>query len=126
MRCAFLLPTAAFDYALTNMFLHHLDDEQVVTVFRDMLRVARRGVVVADLSPRGVGLSMDQPLHASGQSRWFATMCGSASDRRSPTPRSCASRIRAGMMFASYYSHFGYRWVLAGERTERNPAKSQG
>ena len=38
-----------FDYALTAMFLHHLDDEAVVAVLRTMSRVARRGIIAADL-----------------------------------------------------------------------------
>ena len=47
----FDLPFAAgsFDYALTAMFLHHLADGEVVAVLRTMGRLARRGVIVADL-----------------------------------------------------------------------------
>src|SRR4051812_9608163 len=40
---------ASFDYALTAMFLHHLSEADVVRVFRAMDRVARRGIVAADL-----------------------------------------------------------------------------
>lgn len=39
----------SFDYVLTSMFLHHLSSEQVVLVLREMWRVARRGVLAADL-----------------------------------------------------------------------------
>src|SRR5262245_44625205 len=39
----------SFDYVITNMFLHHLDDPDVVLVLREMDRVARRGIVWADL-----------------------------------------------------------------------------
>ncbi|HEX3355412.1 MAG TPA: methyltransferase domain-containing protein, partial [Tepidisphaeraceae bacterium] len=41
--------TGEFDYALTAMFLHHLSDEQVVQVLATMGRVARRGIIAADL-----------------------------------------------------------------------------
>jgi len=39
----------SFDYVLTAMFLHHLEDHEVVEVLRTMGRLARRGVIVADL-----------------------------------------------------------------------------
>ena len=40
---------ASFDYVLTAMFLHHLDEAQAVTVMKHMNSLARRGVIVADL-----------------------------------------------------------------------------
>src|SRR5688572_22518863 len=39
----------SFDYALTSMFLHHLGDDDVVRVLQSMSRVARRGIIAADL-----------------------------------------------------------------------------
>src|ERR1051325_7188793 len=39
----------SFDYALTAMFLHHLDEDGIVRVLRSMDRLARRGVIIADL-----------------------------------------------------------------------------
>ena len=47
----FNLPFEAgsFDYAMTSMFLHHLDEEEVVAVLAAMNRLAKRGVIVADL-----------------------------------------------------------------------------
>ncbi|HUR98891.1 MAG TPA: methyltransferase domain-containing protein [Pyrinomonadaceae bacterium] len=48
---AFQLPFAddAFDYAIASLFFHHLTDEQIPTVLKEMSRVARRGVFVIDL-----------------------------------------------------------------------------
>lgn len=48
---AFALPFAdeSFDYAISSLFFHHLADEQIVVVLREMNRVARRGVFVIDL-----------------------------------------------------------------------------
>ena len=48
---ALKLPFAddSFDYAISSLFFHHLLDEQIVEVLREMSRVARRGVVVIDL-----------------------------------------------------------------------------
>ena len=107
--------TGAFDYALTNMFLHHLDDEQVVTVFREMSRVARQGVVMADLNRdawayRWINLFT---LLANPMVRHDARV----SVRQAFTQAEIlALRDRAGVMFAPYYLHFGHRWILAGEK----------
>ena len=48
---AFQLPFAdsAFDYAIASLFFHHLTDDQIPIVLREMSRVARRGIVVIDL-----------------------------------------------------------------------------
>ena len=39
----------AFDYAICSLFTHHLSDEQIPFVLKEMSRVARRGIVVIDL-----------------------------------------------------------------------------
>ena len=39
----------AFDYAICSLFTHHLTDEQIPIVLREMSRVAQRGIVVIDL-----------------------------------------------------------------------------
>ena len=40
---------AQFDYVICSLFTHHLPDEQVVQVLREMSRVARRRIFVIDL-----------------------------------------------------------------------------
>lgn len=114
---AMTLPFAddAFDYALTNMFLHHLDDDQVVIVLREMARVARRGMVVADLSRnarayRWINLFT---LLANPMVRHDARV--SVAQAFAPDEVR-ALRDRAGITFASYHAHFGHRWILAGEK----------
>jgi SAM-dependent methyltransferase len=115
----------SFDYALTNMFLHHLDDDQVASVLREMSRVARSGVVVADLSRnarayRWIGLFT---LLANPMVRHDARVSVAQAFTRDEV---LALRDRAGMMFASYHPHFGHRWVLAGEKTGGAEEGSQG
>ena len=48
---AFQLPfvDGKFDYAMCSLFIHHFKDDEVVTVLRELSRVATRGVVVIDL-----------------------------------------------------------------------------
>lgn len=40
---------STFDYVICSLFTHHFVDEQVVEVFREMSRVARRRIFVIDL-----------------------------------------------------------------------------
>jgi ubiquinone/menaquinone biosynthesis C-methylase UbiE len=48
---AFHLPFAdeGFDYVISSLFFHHLPDEQIPHVLKEMSRVARRGIYVIDL-----------------------------------------------------------------------------
>jgi len=108
----------SFDYAITNMFLHHLDDDQVVTVLRNMSRVARRGIVAADLIRNRRAY-----LWISLFTRFSNPMV------RHDAPVSVAQAFtrdeilkladEAGVRYARYYKHFGHRFVLAGEKQGR-------
>ena len=40
---------AQFDYVICSLFTHHFPDDQVVQIFREMSRVARRRIFVIDL-----------------------------------------------------------------------------
>ena len=42
-------PDSTFDYVICSLFTHHFVDEQVVQIFREMSRVARRRIFVIDL-----------------------------------------------------------------------------
>jgi hypothetical protein len=45
----------SFDYTHAGLFLHHLDDRQVVTVLRSMNRIARAGIIWNDLMRSRLG-----------------------------------------------------------------------
>ncbi len=49
LRLSDLYEPGSFDYAHAGMFLHHLDDVEVLTVLRIMERLAPRGVIWNDL-----------------------------------------------------------------------------
>ena len=52
VRCdALRLPFAdrSFDYVYCSLFLHHLDDEQGITLLREMVRVSSKRIYVIDL-----------------------------------------------------------------------------
>ncbi len=106
---------AAFDYVLTGMFLHHLDDPAVVAVLREMGRVARRGVVVADLlrDRRAYAWVTLFTLAANPMVRHDARVSVAAAFTADEL---VSLRDRAGLDYARPFRHFGHRLVLAGAK----------
>ena len=105
----------AFDYAITSMFLHHLDDDVAVRVLAEMDRVSRRGIVAADLLRRRRAYAWISllTLAATPMVRHDAR----ASVAQAFTRREVEGlRDRAGVTYARYHKHFGHRFVLAGEK----------
>ena len=105
----------SFDYALTAMFLHHLDDDVAVRVLAAMGRVARRGVIAADLlrHRRAYAWISLFTLLANPIVRHDARVSVAQAFTK---PEVLRMRDAAGLGFARYHRHFGHRWVLAGER----------
>ena len=105
----------SFDYAITNMFLHHLNDGEVVTVLKNMSRVARRGIIAADLlrNRRAYAWIVLFTLLANPMVKHDARV--SVGQAFSPA-EVLAFRDAAALSFASYYRHFGHRFVLAGQK----------
>ena len=114
---ALRLPFAdgSFDYAMTAMFLHHLDDDAAAAAVREMARVARRGIVVADLlrHRRAYAWIHLLTLLSTPMVRHDARASVAQAFTKQEVLR---LRDRAGVRFARYYRHFGHRFVLAGER----------
>jgi ubiquinone/menaquinone biosynthesis C-methylase UbiE len=113
----FDLPFApgSFDYALTAMFLHHLDDAQVVQVLKTMGLLARRGVIVADLLRHYRAYAWISVLtaFANPMVRHDAKVSVAQAFRKDEVLR---IRSAADLHFADYFRHFGHRFVLAGEK----------
>lgn len=107
----------SFDYAITNMFLHHLDDDEIVQVLRDMARVARRGVIVADLlrNRRAYAWIVLFTLWANPMVKHDARVSVAQAFTRQEVLN---LRDKAGLTFTSYHRHFGHRFVLAGEKNK--------
>jgi hypothetical protein len=117
--CASALATpfasGSFDYALTSMFLHHLDDDDVVYVLAEMGRVARRGIIASDLL---------RERRAYAWISLFTLMSGPMvrHDARASVAQAFVRdevlRLRdlAGIGFARFHRHFGHRFILAGEK----------
>ncbi|HTW93495.1 MAG TPA: methyltransferase domain-containing protein [Tepidisphaeraceae bacterium] len=109
------LADGAVDYALTAMFLHHLSEDDAVTVLREMDRVSRRGIIAADLlrDKHAYGWIRLLTLFSNPMVRHDAAV--SVAQAFSP-PEVRVLRDRAGLGYAEYFEHFGHRFVLAGHR----------
>jgi ubiquinone/menaquinone biosynthesis C-methylase UbiE len=107
--------SGSFDYCLTAMFLHHLDDEAVVQVLGEMNRVARRGVIVADLLRHRRALVCIKllTLFSNPMVKHDAAVSVGQAFRKAEVKD---LGDRAGLGFATYRRHFGHRFVLAGEK----------
>jgi SAM-dependent methyltransferase len=105
----------SFDYAITSMFLHHLDDDEAVKVLREMSRVSVRGILAADIirNSRAYFWINIFTLLANPMVRHDARVSVAQAFNREEV---LSLRERAGIDFASYHHHFGHRFILCGER----------
>ncbi|MEM6560936.1 MAG: methyltransferase domain-containing protein [Planctomycetota bacterium] len=110
------LADASVDFVTANLFLHHLDNDTAVAVLRESARVARKGVVVADLLRNRRALA------------WITlfTACASPMVRhdarisvRQGWTMSEAETLadHAGLAGARVERCFGHRFVLAWRKT---------
>ncbi|MDB5319810.1 MAG: Methyltransferase type 11 [Phycisphaerales bacterium] len=104
-------PAGSFDYALTAMFLHHLDDAEVVTVLRTMGSLARRGVIIADLLRHYRAYAWVSLFTAFSSPMVRHDAKVSVGQAFSKNEILQISR-EAGLKSARYYRHFGHRFVL--------------
>jgi len=113
----------SFDYALSSMFLHHLSDEDAVTVLREMARLSRRGVIAADLlrHRRAYAWVRALTMFANPMVRHDAAVSVAQAFTRDEV---LVLRERAGLGFTNYHRHFGHRFVLAGEKVAAASAKA--
>lgn len=109
------LAPGGVDYAISSMFLHHLSDDEAVRALATMARVARRGIVAADIlrNRRAYAWISLLTLASNPMVRHDARV--SVAQAFDPSEALQLAR-RAGLDFARYHRHFGHRFVLAGER----------
>ena len=97
------------------MFLHHLDEEGIVSVLKSMDRLARRGIIASDVLRRRRAYVWIKLL----------TMFSSRMVRHDATvsvaqcladPEILSLRDQAGLSYANLHHHFGHRFILAGEK----------
>ncbi|HWP41372.1 MAG TPA: methyltransferase domain-containing protein [Tepidisphaeraceae bacterium] len=105
----------SFDFVISSLFLHHLDEQPIMQALREMDRVARCGVIIADLlrNRRALAWITLLTLLANPMVRHDAR----ASVRQSFLPEEILTLCRrAGLGYLRYYRHFAHRFVLAGQK----------
>jgi ubiquinone/menaquinone biosynthesis C-methylase UbiE len=105
----------SFDYVLSSMFLHHLDDERALLHLGSMDRLARRGILVADLLRHRRAYVWTALFTAFGPRmlRHDALLSVARSFTR---PQIMRLRDRAQLHYTRYHRHFGHRFVLTGQK----------
>lgn len=106
---------ASFDYAMTAMFMHHLDEDQIIRLLKAMDRLSRRGILAADLlrHRRAYLWIRLLTLFSTAMVKHDAAVSVAQSLTRS---EALAIRDQAGVGYADYTRHFAHRFVLAGQK----------
>jgi 2-polyprenyl-3-methyl-5-hydroxy-6-metoxy-1,4-benzoquinol methylase len=118
---ALALPFAdgAFDVALCSLALHHFEPGAAVDVLRGLARVARAGIVVADLERSMLGYAGARALTLLWRSP-LTRHDGPLSVRRSYTHEEARDLLRrAGLAHGTVTRHFPCRLVLQARRAPR-------
>jgi len=106
-----------FDYVTSSLFLHHIPPGREVEALRGFDRLARRGVVVSDLS-RGPAAFAGVWLLSRLAGDEVVRHDGPLSVRRAFTPEDLSrSAERAGLEYLRVRRHPWFRLSLAGEKS---------
>jgi len=105
---------AEFDYVMCSLFTHHLLDEQVVQVLREMSRVAKRRIFVIDLHRHPVAYLLYTTLGKIVLHNRLLRHDGALSILRSfKSDELLELAQRAGLRDIAVERHFPYRLVLS-------------
>ena len=104
---------AEFDYAICSLFTHHFKNDQVVTILRELGRVAQRRIFVIDLHRHPVSYYFFTTVARMFLHNRLIREDGALSILRSFTPTELeALGKRAALKNISVTRHFPYRLVL--------------
>lgn len=105
----------AFDYAICSLFTHHLTDENVVKLLREMNRVSRRGIFVIDLHRHRIAYALYKIFCVVFRISPLVREDGSLSILRSFKPDELELLgEKANLKGVSVERHFPFRLVLRG------------
>ncbi|MEK6283120.1 MAG: methyltransferase domain-containing protein [Acidobacteriota bacterium] len=103
-----------FDYAICSLFTHHFHNDQVVSILKELSRVARRRIFVIDLHRHPVAYYFFTTVARMFLHNRLIREDGALSILRSFTPGELAGLAqRAALKDVSITRHFPYRLVLA-------------
>lgn len=104
-----------FDFAICSLFTHHLGDDEIAAVLREMSRVSRQGIFVVDLHRHRVAYFLYQLFCFAFRISPLVREDGSLSILRGFQPRELEELgIRAGLESVSVERCLVYRLVLKG------------
>jgi ubiquinone/menaquinone biosynthesis C-methylase UbiE len=107
-------PDSQFDYVISSLFMHHLLDEQVVQVLREMSRVARRRIFIIDLHRHPIAYLLYTTVGKLVLHNRLLRHDGALSILRSfKTDELLELAQRAGLRDVSVERRFPYRLVLS-------------
>lgn len=108
----------SFDYVFSSLFLHHLTDETIVEVLREMRRVARIGVIAIDLHRHRGALAAYRLFCAAFRISPLVREDGSLSIRRGFRPDELSGlATRAGLKNSRVTRSAPFRIVLTNAET---------
>lgn len=103
----------AFDFAICSLFTHHLGDEEIVAVLREMSRVSRLGIFVIDLHRHRFAYALYQLFCFAFRISPLVREDGSLSILRGFKPRELEELgLRAGLENVSVERCLVYRVIL--------------
>jgi flavin-dependent dehydrogenase len=106
-----------FDYALSSLCLHHLKDEEIVTLLKTSDQITTRGMIMNDLKRSVRAWLWIWTLTRLGGVHPIVQNDAPLSVRRSFRARELEKLAeRAGLSYLKVKTHFGYRLSLAGEK----------
>jgi SAM-dependent methyltransferase len=107
----------AFDYAACSLFTHHFEDEGVVSVLRELSRVARRRIFVIDLHRHALAYLLYTTVGKIFLHNRLIREDGALSIRRSFRPRELRELAeQAGLAEIEVRRRFPFRLVLTGKK----------
>jgi ubiquinone/menaquinone biosynthesis C-methylase UbiE len=105
-----------FDYAMCSLFTHHLKDDGVIGVLRELRRVARRRIFVIDLHRHALAYFLYTTVGRIFLHNRLIREDGALSIRRSFRPAELASLAhRAGLGGIIVHRRFPFRLVLSAD-----------
>jgi ubiquinone/menaquinone biosynthesis C-methylase UbiE len=111
-------PDASFDVAHASLVLHHLEPADVVPFIRELARVARRGIVVNDLSRRRITLLGSWLLSRLFTRNAYSRHDAPLSARRAYTLAEARALLAEAGLRPIYVTQgiLGHRWAIAAVR----------
>jgi ubiquinone/menaquinone biosynthesis C-methylase UbiE len=106
-----------FDYAISSLTLHHLRDDEIVSLLRESDRAARRGIIMNDLKRSARAWAWIWSLTHLGWAHSIVRNDAPLSVKRAFTQKELEGyAAQAGLSYLKVDTFFGYRMTLAGEK----------